>query len=93
MPHLIQFHFPNFFPDFGFRQTFGYLAHPLVSADTGDAKQFAQPAKAGLAEAVKQDCQSLGRFRAAPLGGGCKMKTTGFAAVALEAPYKTMFNI
>jgi hypothetical protein len=64
-----------------------------VSAYTRDAKQFSQPAETGLAEAVEQNCQGLSRFRAAPLGGGCKVKATGFAAIALESTHKTMFNI
>jgi hypothetical protein len=93
MPNFIQFHLPNFFPDFWLRQTLGHLPHPLVSADARDAKQFAQPAKTGFAEAVEQDCQSLSRFRAAPLGGDGKVKATGFATVALESPHKTMFYI
>src|SRR3974377_251277 len=86
MPQLVQFHFPNFFADFRLRQSLGCLAHPLVSADP-------QPAETGLAEAIKQDGQGLSGFRAAPLGGGGKVKATGFAAVTLQAPHETMLNI
>jgi hypothetical protein len=93
MPQLIQFHFPNFLPDFRLRQSLGYLAHPLVSAYARDAKQFSQPAKTGLAEAIKQDRQGLGRFRAAPLWGRGKVKAADFAAVTLKSPHKTMLNI
>ena len=67
--------------------------HPLVSADPRDAQQFSQPAETGLAEAIKQDGQGLSGFRAAPLGGGGKVKATGFAAVTLQSPHETMLNI
>jgi len=93
MPKLIQFHFPNFFPDFRLRQSLGCLAHPLVSAYARDAKKFSQPAKTGLSKAIKQDRQGLGCFRAAPLWGNGKVKAAGFAAVTLESPHKTMLNI
>jgi hypothetical protein len=92
MPQLIQFHLPDFFPDFWLRQSLGCLAHPLVGAYAGDAKQFPQPPKAGLSEAVEQDRQGLGRFRAAALGCSGKVKTAGFAAVTLEPAHKAMFD-
>ncbi len=92
MPQLIQFHLPDFFPDFRLRQCLGCLAYPLVGAYGGDAKQFPQPAKAGLAEAVEQDRQGLGRFRAATLGCRGKVKAAGFAAVTLEPAYKAMLD-
>jgi hypothetical protein len=88
MPQLIQFHLPNFFSDFWLWQSFGCLADPLVSADARDAKQFSQPAKTGFAEAVKQDSQGLGSFRAATFRGGGKITTAGFTAVTLQPAYK-----
>jgi hypothetical protein len=92
MPQLIQFHLPDFFPDFWLRQRLGCLAHPFVGADGGDIKQLPEPAKTGLAEAVEQDRQGLGRFRAAALGCSGKVKAASFAAVTLEPAYKAMLN-
>jgi hypothetical protein len=92
MPQLIQFHLPNLSPDFRLRQGLGHLAHPLVDADGGDAEQFSQPAKTGLAEAVKQDRQRLGGFRAATLGGGGEVLAAGPTAVPLQAAHEAIFN-
>ena len=74
MPQFIQFHFQDFFPDFRFRQRLGCLAHPLVGAYGGDAKQLPQPPKAGLSEAVEQDRQGLSGFRPAGLGVAVKLR-------------------
>jgi len=92
MPQLIQFHLPDFFPDFWLRQPLGRLAHPFVGADGGDTQQFSQPPKAGLSQAVEQDRQGLGRLRAAPFGCSGKVKTAGFATVTLEPTHKAMLD-
>jgi len=92
MPQFIQFHFQDFFPDFRFRQRLGCLAHPLVGAYGGDAKQLPQPAKAGLSEAVEQDRQGLSGFRPAAFGRSGKVKAAGFAAVTLEPANKAMLD-
>lgn len=88
MSPLGQFHLPEFW----LRQSLGCLAHPFVGADGGDIKQLPEPAKTGLAEAVQQDRQCLGGFRAAALGCSGKVKAVSFAVVTLEPANKAMFN-
>jgi hypothetical protein len=92
MPKFIQFHLPDFFPDFWLRQRLGCLANPLVCAYGGNTKQFSKKPKAGLAEAVKQYRQGLGSFRAATLGGGSKIKAARLAAVTLEPAYEAILD-
>jgi hypothetical protein len=92
VPQFIQFHFPDFFPNFGFRQGLGCLAHPLVGADGRDIEQLPEPPETGLAKAIQQDSQSPGSFGAASLWGGGKIKATCLAAVTLKASNKAVLH-
>jgi hypothetical protein len=90
MPQFIQFHFPDFFPDFRLRQCLGCLAHPPIDADVGNAKQLSKPSETGLAEAVEQNCQSLGSLRATALWSGREVIAATLAAVALKSSHNAV---